>query len=90
MSRPASESDFVIWMQITAEETGIPLDQLWEMRPSELEPIFAFAKLKLELRRAQSQAEIDELEAQRAAELAAHPLWREHLNRKQSTKGERR
>jgi hypothetical protein len=57
-----------------------------DLRYSELRPIFDFVRIKIELRMAATQAEIDRLLAEEQAWLNMHPLWREHLTRKERSK----
>jgi hypothetical protein len=68
-----------------ADEVGIPLDELMELRYSELQPIFEFARLRRDLRIARNRAERDRLQAEHDAWINTHPLWREHVLRKRRT-----
>jgi hypothetical protein len=65
-----------------ADETGIPFEQLMNLTHSELQPIFEFARIKVEMRIASKQAKMERLRAEEKAWLDAHPLWREHVMRK--------
>jgi hypothetical protein len=74
---------FLDVMKGMAEELDIPYEQLMKLRYSELQPIFDFARIRREMRIAANQAERDRLQAEHEAWLKLHPLWREHLTRKQ-------
>ncbi len=71
-------------MRSLAEETGIPFEQLMKMRHSELQPIFEFARIKVDLRIATKQKDRDRLMAEHQQWLDMHPLWRAHLEAKKA------
>jgi hypothetical protein len=81
MNRPATDP-LTEGLQILSDELGIPMEHLWKLRPSELEPLWEASKLKIRSRLAEKQAEMDKMLAEDAAELAAHPLWRAHVREK--------
>jgi hypothetical protein len=72
-------------MPITAAETGIPIEDLWKLRASELIAINEFVMRKIQLRITRNQAERDRLVAEQQAWLNMHPLWRAHLEGKATT-----
>jgi hypothetical protein len=72
-------------MPITAAETGIPIEDLWNLRASELIAINEFVATKIQLHIARNQKERDRLLAEQEAWLNMHPLWRAHLEGKATT-----
>ena len=62
----------------TAEETGIPYEQLMRLRCAELQPLFEFVRIKRKLLLACNQAERDRLRAGEEAWTNMHRLWREY------------
>jgi hypothetical protein len=71
-----------------AEDVDIPFEQLMKMRHSELQPLFEFTRIKLDLRIATNTKERDRLLRERQEWLDMHPLWRERLTAKRSTVGQ--
>jgi hypothetical protein len=85
-----NEQELLKGVNVLAEETGIPVNRLLEMRGSELEPLFQLVFWKLRLRmhpgpavRARVEAELSEwLEMHPECRAFVEPQWRAYQEAK--------